>query len=302
MRNTHHAPAHGAINLVIHFDIFTLFPGMFDGLFADSILKRAQEAGVLSVALHNIRDYAAGRHRVTDDTPYGGGGGMVMKPEPICRAVETVLSQPPGWRFESDAEPADQPAAGPEPILPLEVPVILLSPQGRTFTQKVAEELAEHKRIALICGRYEGVDERVRTHLVTDELSIGDFVISGGELAAAIVVDAVTRLQPGALGCEMGAFEDSFATGLLEYPQYTRPAAFRGEGIPEILTSGDHAKVARWRREQALLRTWRRRPDLLDSAPLSAADRVFLARLEAEAAAQASQAAGAGDPFDPPSG
>jgi len=287
---------------VIHFDIFTLFPGMFDGLFADSILKRAQEAGVLSVALHNIRDYAAGRHRVTDDTPYGGGGGMVMKPEPICRAVETVLNQRPGWRFESDAEPADQPAAAPEPILPLDVPVILLSPQGRTFTQKVAEELAEHKRIALICGRYEGVDERVRTHLVTDELSIGDFVISGGELAAAIVVDAVTRLQPGALGCEMGAFEDSFATGLLEYPQYTRPAAFRGEGIPEILTSGDHAKVARWRREQALLRTWQRRPDLLDSAPLSAADRAFLARLEAEAVAQASQAAGAGDPFAPPSG
>jgi tRNA (guanine37-N1)-methyltransferase len=179
------------------------------------------------------------------------------------------------------------------------VPIILLTPQGRTFTQKVAEELAGHKRIALICGRYEGVDERVRTHLVTDEISIGDFVISGGELAAAIVVDAVTRLQPGALGCEMGAFEDSFATGLLEYPQFTRPAAFRGEGVPEILASGDHAKVARWRREQALLRTWQRRPDLLDSAPLSAPDRAFLARLAAEAAAQASQAAGAGDQLDP---
>ncbi len=292
---------------MIHFDIFTLFPGMFDGLFADSILKRAQEAGVLSVALHNIRDYAEGRHRVTDDTPYGGGGGMVMKPEPICRAVETVLNQAPGWRFEpASFEPAagrrllDQPPAAPEPILPPDVPIILLTPQGRTFTQKVAEELAGHKRIALICGRYEGVDERVRTHLVTDEISIGDFVISGGELAAAIVVDAVTRLQPGALGCEMGAFEDSFATGLLEYPQYTRPAAFRGEGVPEILASGDHAKVARWRREQALLRTWQRRPDLLDSAPLSAADRAFLARLEAEAAAQALQAAGAGDQLDPP--
>ncbi len=178
------------------------------------------------------------------------------------------------------------------------MPIILLSPQGRTFTQKVAEELAGHRRIALICGRYEGVDERVRANLVTDEISIGDFVISGGELAAAIVVDAVTRLQPGALGCEMGAFEDSFATGLLEYPQYTRPAAFRGEGIPEILASGDHAKVARWRREQALLRTWQRRPDLLNSAPLSAADRVFLARLEAEAAAQKSQESGGGDPVD----
>jgi tRNA (guanine37-N1)-methyltransferase len=297
IRNTHHPFAHGAINLVIHFDIFTLFPGMFDGLFADSILKRAQEAGVLSVALHNIRDYAEGRHRVTDDTPYGGGGGMVMKPEPICRAVETVLNQAPGWRFELVSE---EPPAAQEPVLPLDVPIILLTPQGRTFTQKVAEELAGHKRIALICGRYEGVDERVRTHLVTDEISIGDFVISGGELAAAIVVDAVTRLQPGALGCEMGAFEDSFATGLLEYPQYTRPAAFRGEGVPEILASGDHAKVARWRREQALLRTWQRRPDLLNSAPLSAADRAFLTRLEAEAAAQASQAAGAGDQLDPP--
>jgi tRNA (guanine37-N1)-methyltransferase len=292
---------------VIHFDIFTLFPGMFDGLFADSILKRAQEAGVLSVALHNIRDYAEGRHRVTDDTPYGGGGGMVMKPEPICRAVDMVLNQAPGWRFEpapfepAPFEPPEQLAAASEPVLPPDVPIILLTPQGRTFTQKVAEELAGHKRIALICGRYEGVDERVRTHLVTDEISIGDFVISGGELAAAIVVDAVTRLLPGALGCEMGAFEDSFATGLLEYPQYTRPAAFRGEGVPEILASGDHAKVARWRREQALLRTWQRRPDLLDSAPLSAPDRAFLARLAAEAAAPALQAAGAADQLDPPS-
>ena len=296
---------------MIHFDIFTLFPGMFDGLFADSILKRAQEARVLSVALHNIRDYAEGRHRVTDDAPYGGGGGMVMKPEPICRAVEMVLNRAPGWHFEpasfepASFEPASEEAPGQPPavlgsILPPDVPIILLTPQGRTFTQKVAEDLAGHKRIALICGRYEGVDERVRTHLVTDELSIGDFVISGGELAAAIVVDAVTRLQPGALGCEMGAFEDSFATGLLEYPQYTRPAAFRGEGVPEILASGDHAKVARWRREQALLRTWQRRPDLLDSAPLSAPDRDFLARLEAEAAAQALQAAGAGDQLDPP--
>jgi tRNA (guanine37-N1)-methyltransferase len=282
---------------MIHFDIFTLFPGMFDGIFTDSILKRAQEARVLSVALHNIRDYAQGRHRVTDDTPYGGGGGMVMKPEPICRAVETVLSREPGWRSEPGALPDLSPSA--EPILPLDVPIILLSPQGRTFTQQVAEELAGHWRIALVCGRYEGVDERVRTSLVTDEISIGDFVISGGELAAAIVVDAVTRLQPGALGCEMGAFEDSFATGLLEYPQYTRPAAFRGEGIPEILASGDHAKVARWRREQALLRTWQRRPDLLNSAPLSAADRDFLARLEAAAAARQMADPG-GDPADNP--
>ncbi len=282
---------------MIHFDIFTLFPGMFAGVLDDSILKRAREAGILSVALHNIRNYAAGRHRITDDTPYGGGGGMVMKPEPIFRAVETVLSHEPGWLFVASS-PEEQPpmaaplsASGPAapesaaseptalaPLLPLDVPIILLSPQGRPFTQAVAEELAGHARLALICGRYEGVDERVRTGLVTDEISIGDFVISGGELAAAIIVDAVTRLQPGALGCAMGAFEDSFATGLLEYPQFTRPVAYRGEGIPEILTSGDHARVARWRREQALRRTWERRPDLLASAPLSEADRAFLAR------------------------
>ncbi len=269
-----------------HFDIFTLFPGMFSGFLGDSILKRAQEAGIVSVALHNIRDYAEGRHRVTDDTTYGGGGGMVMKPEPIFRAVETVLRREPGWTFVPDTPdarpPVDEPSVRDEPALLPDVPVILLSPQGRTFTQAVAEELAGHARLALICGRYEGVDERVRAGLVTDEISIGDFVISGGELAAAIIVDAVTRLLPGALGCEVGAYEDSF--GLLEYPQYTRPAVYRAEGVPEILSSGDHAKVARWRREQALRRTWERRPDLLNSAPLSDADRAFLARLEAEAA------------------
>ena len=188
---------------------------MFAGVLDDSILKRAREAGILSVALHNIRDYAAGRHRITDDTPYGGGGGMVMKPEPIFRAVETVLSHEPGWLFVAPP-PEEQPSApaAPEsaaseptalaPLLPLDVPIILLSPQGRPFTQAVAEELAGHARLALICGRYEGVDERVRTGLVTDEISIGDFVISGGELAAAIIVDAVTRLQPGALGCADG--------------------------------------------------------------------------------------------------
>ncbi len=266
---------------MIHFDIFTLFPGMFSGFLADSILKRAQTAGVLSVGLHNIRDYAEGRHRVTDDTPYGGGGGMVMKPEPIFRAVETVLTREPGWVFAPSTEAPEPPALQGPVELPEDVPIILLSPQGRTFTQAVAEELAHLKRIALICGRYEGVDERVREGLVTEEISIGDFVISGGELGAAIIVDAVTRLQPGALGCDMGAFEDSFATGVLEYPQYTKPPAYRGQRVPDILSSGDHAKVARWRREQALLRTWLRRPDLLDSAPLSDQDRKFLARLEA---------------------
>jgi tRNA (guanine37-N1)-methyltransferase len=269
---------------VLHFDIFTLFPGMFAGVFDDSILKRAREAGLISVALHNIRDYAAGRHRVTDDTPYGGGGGMVMKPEPIVRAVETVLARDPGWRFEPVQPDDEPPEAAPLALAPLDVPIILLSPQGRTFTQAVAHELAGYRRMALICGRYEGIDERVRASLATDEISIGDFVISGGELAAAIVVDAVTRLLPGALGCDMGAYEDSFATGLLEYPQYTRPAVYREQGIPGILTSGDHARVARWRREQALRRTWERRPDLLRPAPLSDADRAFLAKLDDERA------------------
>lgn len=283
---------------MLHFDIFTLFPGMFAGIFDDSILKRARTAGIIGVALHNIRDYALGRHRVTDDTPYGGGGGMVMKPEPIFRAVETVLSHEPGWSLatsspapavaaaddETDqpASPDDAPFVGAVGALPADTPIILLSPQGRTFTQLVAHELAGYRRIALICGRYEGVDERVRTGLATDEISIGDFVLSGGELAAAIIVDAVTRLLPGALGCASGAYEDSFAASLLEYPQYTRPAVFRGQGIPEILTSGDHARVARWRREQALRRTWARRPDLLRSAPLSDAERAFLATLEQE--------------------
>ncbi len=266
---------------MIHFDIFTLFPGMFTGFLSDSILKRAQEAGILSVALHNIRDYAEGRHRITDDAPYGGGGGMVMKPEPIFRAVETVLSHPLGWVFQPSA-PDEMPPVVENAVLPSDVPIILLSPQGRTFTQQVAQELSRYRRIALICGRYEGVDERVRIGLVTDEISIGDFVISGGELAAAIIVDAVTRLQPGALGCETGAWDDSFATGLLEYPQYTRPPVFRGMAIPEILVSGHHAQVARWRREQALRRTWERRPDLLAKASLSDADRAFLARLAAE--------------------
>ena len=266
---------------MLHFDIFTLFPGMFAGVFDDSILKRAQEAGIITVALHNIRDYAPGRHHVTDDTPYGGGGGMVMKPEPIYRAVETVFAHGAGWAFRPEVPGAEPPVSEVPLPHPANVPIILLSPQGRTFSQQIAQDLAGNVRIALICGRYEGVDERVRKGLVTDEISIGDFVISGGELAAAVVVDAVTRLLPGALGCETGASDDSFATGLLEYPQYTRPAEFRGEGIPEILVSGDHARVARWRRDQALRRTWERRPDLLASADLSEADRRYLERLAA---------------------
>jgi tRNA (guanine37-N1)-methyltransferase len=263
----------------VHFDIFTLFPGMFVGPFDDSIIRRARLAGIVSIALHSIRDYAEGKHLITDDYPYGGGGGMVMKPEPIFRAVESTLGQ-------SLMEPA-APAAGPEASAPPEAaataaPVILLTPQGRRFDQSVALELAGHRRLALICGRYEGVDERVRRHLCTDEISMGDYVLSGGEIAAMVIVDAVTRLLPGALGFERGADEDSHATGLLEHPHYTRPPEFRGWRVPEVLISGHHARVVAWRREQSLLRTALRRPDLLETAWLTDVDLAFLQRLEAD--------------------
>ena len=236
----------------MRFDILTLFPAMFRSPLDESILKRAQDTGLLSVVLHNIRDYAKDRHHVTDDTPYGGGGGMVMKPEPIFAAVEAALGG------ETD------------------VPVILLTPQGRPFTQAVALELSRHRRLLLICGRYEGVDERVRQHLVTDEISIGDYVLTGGEFAALVVVDALTRLQPGALGDPGAPFEDSHASGVLEGPHYTRPNGFRGWNVPEVLCSGNHAVVARWRRDQSIRRTYERRPDLLSRAELSPRDRASL--------------------------
>lgn len=259
---------------------------MFAGALGESILARAQEKGILRVALHNIRDYTTDRHNVCDGYPYGGGGGMIMKPEPIFRAVETVLQRPAGWQLPPQAAhtalpnwSADEPAP-----LPSDVPVILLTPQGRRFDQQVAQELSEHTRLALLCGRYEGVDERVRTHLVTDELSIGDFVLSGGEPAALIVMDAVTRLLPGVLGAASGAAQDSYSagkTGLLEGPQYTRPPSFRGHSVPDVLLSGHHANVERWHRQQSLLRTLARRPDLLADANaaglLTTDDLAFLA-------------------------
>jgi len=248
----------------MRFDILTLFPSILSGVFEGSILQRAQEMGALSIALHNIRDYATDKHHVTDDTPYGGGGGMVMKPEPIFRAVESILGIAGSART------------------PPHVPIILLTPQGRPFTQEVARQLAQCERIVLICGRYEGVDERVREYLVTDEISIGDYVLTGGEIPAMVVVDAVTRLLPGVLGDPGAPLEDSHAQGLLEYPHYTRPAEFRGWGVPEVLLSGHHARITRWRREQALKRTWERRPDLLARAELSKADREFLRKLEEE--------------------
>ncbi|MCW5874029.1 MAG: tRNA (guanosine(37)-N1)-methyltransferase TrmD [Anaerolineales bacterium] len=233
-------------------DVFTLFPELFPAYLNASILGRAQQGGLLSVGVHNIRDYATDKHQVTDDTPFGGGGGMVMKPEPIFAAVESVLGKPPAQ------------------------PVVLLSPQGRVFTQAVAQELAQQPRLALICGRYEGVDERVRQHLATDEISIGDFVLTGGELPALMLIDAVARNLAGVLGQVDGALTDSHATGLLEGPHYTRPAEFRGWGVPPELLSGDHARIARWRRHQALQRTAQRRPDLLAKAELSDEDRKLL--------------------------
>ena len=244
----------------MHIDIFTLFPAMFVGPFDESIIKRALETDLVSIAIHNIRDWAPGKHHQCDDTPYGGGGGMIMKPEPIFFAVEEVLDISPG-------------------ALPLS-PIVLLTPQGRTLTQSIAHELAQHSRLALICGRYEGVDERVREHLVTDEISIGDYVLSGGELAAAVVVDAVVRLLPNALGDPGAPLNDSHASGLLEYPHYTRPAVFRGWSVPEILLSGHHANLTRWRRESSLYRTWKRRPDLLHDAQLNETDRAFLRQLD----------------------
>jgi len=248
----------------MRFDIFTLFPSMFDGVFRESILKRGQEAGLIDIALHDIRAHATDKHHVCDDTPYGGGGGMVLKPGPIFRAVESVL--------DAAAGEEEQPAR----------PIILLTPQGRLFTQEMAVELAQHERLVLICGRYEGVDERVRQHLVTDEISIGDYVLTGGELAAMVILDAVVRQIPGVLGARWAAEEDSHATGLLEGPHYTRPGVFREWPVPEVLLSGDHARIERWRRQEALRRTWQRRPDLLLTAPLSDEDRAFLATLAGE--------------------
>ncbi|MHB0988450.1 MAG: tRNA (guanosine(37)-N1)-methyltransferase TrmD [Bellilinea sp.] len=240
----------------MRFDVFSLLPQVLQPYLDASILQRAIQNNLLEVYLHDIRSWTTDKHHVTDDTPFGGGGGMVMKPEPIFGAVEDVLGSPPAC------------------------PVILLTPQGRTYTQQIAQELSAHPRIALLCGRYEGVDERVREHLVTDEISIGDYVLTGGEIPALLLIDSIARLIPGALGDPDGAQDDSFASGLLEYPHYTRPAEFRGWRVPDVLLSGNHAKIERWRRDQALLRTQRRRPDLLEKFELNKKDREFLKKLE----------------------
>jgi len=238
-------------------DIVTLFPSMFKGPFEESIIKRAREKGLVKVHLHNLRDFTTDRHRTVDDAPFGGGAGMVMKVEPIYRALEQIKEEVKG-----------------------RVKVILLSPQGKTFAQDTALRLAKEENLTLICGRYEGVDERVREWLVDEELSIGDYVLSGGEIAAMVVVDAVVRLLPGAVGDEQSVKEDSFYRGLLDYPQYTRPAKFLGWEVPEVLRSGNHQKIQEWRKRKMLEKTLLRRPDLLKKAKLTPEEQKLLEQLK----------------------
>lgn len=240
-------------------DILTLFPKMFEGVFNESILKRAQERALVQINLINFRDFSLDKHKKVDDYPYGGGAGMVLTPQPIFDAVESVVN-------ESRANPR----------------ILLMSPQGERFTQKKAEELAKEDHLVLICGHYEGFDERIREHLATDELSIGDYVLTGGELASMVIVDSVVRLIPGLLGNEKSRQDDSFSTGLLEYPQYTRPYDFRGYQVPDVLLSGDHQKIEEWRRQESLRRTFERRPDLLADASLTEKDLQFLEKLKQE--------------------
>lgn len=241
-------------------DILTLFPEMFQGPFDHSIVKRAIDEKTLTITVHDIRDYTHDKHHTADDYAYGGGAGMVMKPGPIFEAVE-------GVKEKASAEM--------EGITPR---VVLLTPQGKLFSQSVARELSRFNWLILICGHYEGIDERVRVYLVDDEISIGDYVLSGGELAAMVVVDAVSRLVPGVLGSGASLLEESHAEGLLEYPQYTRPPEFRGWSVPEVLLSGNHGEIAKWRRQQSLLRTLKKRPDLVEKADLTAEDREFIKR------------------------
>jgi tRNA (guanine37-N1)-methyltransferase len=241
------------------FDIVTIFPRMIEAGLAEGVVSRGIARGALDVAVHDLRDHTSDRHRTVDDVPYGGGPGMVMKPEPLVRAVEHIRTR----RGQPDA-------------------VILLTPQGRRFTQAGAVRLSGLAHVALLCGRYEGIDERVRDLVATEELSIGDYVLSGGELAALVVVDTVGRLVQGVVGDEQSVEEDSFARGLLDYPHYTRPGEFAGLKVPEVLLSGHHAEVRRWRRKAALARTLERRPDLLDAAQLDDEDRVLLGEIRRE--------------------
>jgi tRNA (guanine37-N1)-methyltransferase len=242
----------------MRFDVITIFPEIFRGVFEFGIIRRAVESGLVEIAVHDLRDYTHDRHRQVDDRPFGGGAGMVMKPEPVFRAVEAL-------------------SAG-----AAEVSTVLLSPQGRLFDQRAAEEFSRRPRVILICGRYEGVDERVVKYLVTDEVSIGDYVLSGGEIPAMVVIDAVTRLIPGALGCEQSAERESFAEGLLDCPHYTRPADFRGLKVPDVLLSGNHAEIERWRRLKAVEKTLKRRPDLMRARVPGEAERREAERISTE--------------------
>jgi len=236
------------------FDVITIFPGFFSSILEHGLLKRALRGGNVQIHLHDLRDYADDRHHTVDDRPFGGGPGMIFKPEPLFRAVEALK--------KGSAEAS--------------FPIVLLSPQGRLLKQAVTEELAQEARVVLICGRYEGVDERIAESLATDELSIGDYVLSGGELAAAVVMEAVTRLLPGVLGNEASPVSESFEGGLLEYPQYTRPPEFRGKRVPDVLLSGDHVRIARWRRWHQLTQTHARRPEMFRALVLDAGDRALL--------------------------
>ncbi|MEJ8544367.1 tRNA (guanosine(37)-N1)-methyltransferase TrmD [Brevibacillus borstelensis] len=238
-------------------DILTLFPEMFEGVLGSSILGKAKEKGIVDFHVTNFREFSESKHGTVDDTPYGGGGGMVLKPEPLFRAVEAVTAE-------------------------VKPRVILMCPQGKPHSQKLAEELAREEHLVFVCGHYEGYDERIRQYLVTDEISIGDYVLTGGELAAMVVIDSVVRLQPGALGNESSAVEDSFTTGLLEHPHYTRPAEFRGWKVPDILLSGHHANIVRWRLKESLRRTKERRPDLLAAMEMTEEMQKLLRELEQE--------------------
>lgn len=235
--------------------VLTLFPEMFTGVLGSSILKKAQDKNLVNITVTNFRDFSEDKHHKVDDYPYGGGAGMVLKPEPIFNAVEHVTK---------DSTPR----------------IILMCPQGERFTQKKAEELAQEKELVFLCGHYEGYDERIREHLVTDEISIGDFVLTGGELPAMTMIDAVVRLLPGVLGQEASHINDSFSTGLLEHPHYTRPADFRGMKVPDVLLSGNHANIEKWREEQSLKRTFERRPDLLEKIELTDEQKRFIESLK----------------------
>jgi tRNA (guanine37-N1)-methyltransferase len=242
---------------MIRFDILSVFPEMFHSPFDCSLLKKARDKGLIDIRLHNIREYAEDKHRMTDDAPYGGGGGMVMKVEPVEKALQAVVQDKKRTL------------------------VVLLTPQGETFRHRVAEEMAAYEQIVLLCGHYEGFDERIRNYLADREISIGDYVLTGGELSAMVIVDAVSRLIPGVLGNTESAADDSFANGLLEYPHYTRPVEYRGWKVPDVLLSGNHREIDLWRRRASLKRTWKRRPDLLETMDLSDEDRAYLQELKA---------------------